>query len=758
MKRTSIQIQLTCLSLAIATQIYAQEPTTQKVEKTGAEVKSLAPIVVTATRSAKSISDIAGTVYRIERSEIEKQANAGKSTAEILGLLVPSLTPNTGTTSNYGMTMRGRVVQYMIDGIPQTGSRDGSRQLNSILPSMIDRIEVVSGATSIYGSGATGGIINIITKKGGDEALSFETKLGLTSGNNFKGDALAYEASQNVSFNQDRIKGNLGVGYVKRGEIQDSRGDRIGPEVAQTDRQDTQTLDVNGQLTWNISDQQHLTVGAQYYNDEQDSDYGPDYGQGLSVIFRGATPSLKALKGLQLEDQPRTKRWSTHAQYNHNDVLGQSLTLEAYYRKEQARWFPTAVSLPHPQLPLPTRSIPVVMQSNTDINIWGSRLALQKDFKVADRALGLSYGLDFENEKNGQEGQRYDTNTFIASNGLNHQATKNYAMGPDVQIAKLGAFVQANYAVTDRINIQAGVRHERINSDVSDSTPYPESIVADFDPSYTAKSLKGGEVKHNATLFNLGGVYHLNDTQQIFANFSQGFSIPDVQRMLRDVPASFVVTSNNIDPIKVNNYELGWRLQEQKGLNLGLTAFYNDSDKSVRFNAAPNFNIEVIDTDERIYGLEANVKYAISDMWNMGGTIAYTRGQFKNILGDWQELDATRVSPLKGTLFSEWQFADNINLRVQTLAIGGTDQAAKDYVNPLNDRSIRKPAEIKGFAIMDVITSAKVGPGRLGFGVYNVWNTDYKTVFSQAVAPTYGAISSLAAQGRSYGLTYTLKY
>jgi iron complex outermembrane receptor protein len=31
---------------------------------------------------------------------------------------------------------------------------------------MIERIEVVSGASSIYGAGATGGIINIITKKG----------------------------------------------------------------------------------------------------------------------------------------------------------------------------------------------------------------------------------------------------------------------------------------------------------------------------------------------------------------------------------------------------------------------------------------------------------------------------------------------------------------------------------------------------------------------------------------------------------------
>jgi iron complex outermembrane receptor protein len=46
------------------------------------------------------------------------------------------------------------------------GSRDSSRQLNSISPNMIERVEVVSGASSIYGAGATGGIINIITKKG----------------------------------------------------------------------------------------------------------------------------------------------------------------------------------------------------------------------------------------------------------------------------------------------------------------------------------------------------------------------------------------------------------------------------------------------------------------------------------------------------------------------------------------------------------------------------------------------------------------
>src|SRR5699024_1967381 len=85
-------------------------------------------------------------------------------------------------TSNYGMTMRGRVVQYMIDGVPQTGYRDLSRQLNSISPAMIERVEVVSGASSIYGYGATGGIINSITRRGSEKPLSFETTVGISSG------------------------------------------------------------------------------------------------------------------------------------------------------------------------------------------------------------------------------------------------------------------------------------------------------------------------------------------------------------------------------------------------------------------------------------------------------------------------------------------------------------------------------------------------------------------------------------------------
>ncbi|MDH1068851.1 TonB-dependent receptor [Acinetobacter johnsonii] len=757
MNRFMLPMQLTCLTLAVCTQLYAQDNVvtnsasqTSSVEAQQKETTQLAPIVVTATRSAKSIADIAGTVYSIDQAEIEKQANAGRSTADIIGFLIPSLTPSSGTTSNYGMTMRGRAVQYMIDGVPQTGSRDSSRQLNSISPNSIERIEVVSGASSIYGAGATGGIINIITKKGSDDALSFESKLGVTSGDNIRSDAMAYEAFQSVAFNQGDVSGYLGASYNKRGEFQDSHGERIGPEVAQTDRQDTETVDVNGRLSWQFTDNQKLSFGAQYYNDEQDSEYGPDYGTGLAVLF-GAEPTLDAVKGLDLDTQPRTKRSNFNLQYEHQDLLGQILNAEAYSRSETGRFYPSANYLAHSAIP--SGGTYIVTQSETDIDVWGARLALQKAFDLGSRSLNLTYGVDYDFEQGSQTAQQYNLGTFMASNGLTLDPQNEYAFGPDVDTSKFGLFLQTQFDVTDHLNLQAGIRHERIDSEVQDSIPYSEAMVADAIPTYTPVALNGGTIKHDATLFNLGAVYHLTDAQQVFANFSQGSSLPDIQRMLRDVPASFTVNSQTIDPIKVNNYELGWRVQAENGLNASVTTFYNDSDKSLKFGR-PNYTIEVLDTDERVYGVEGNLSYRLQPNWTVGGTMAYTRGQFKNTAGKWQELDAIRVAPLKGTAFSEWQFNNDMSLRVQALAIGGTDKAKKDAVK----YGSTVPAEIKGFATMDVIANAKAGPGTVGFGVYNVWNTDYKSVYSQAVESVYGAISSLAAQGRTYGLSYTLKY
>ena len=722
---------LCLLTTAICTQLYANDMTSALTEAKKTETK-LPTIVMTATRTPKTIAEIAGTVQTISADEIAQQAGTGRKVADILAQLVPSLAPSSGTSSNYGQTMRGRNVLVMIDGVSQTGSRDVSRQLNSISPNMIDHIEVVSGATSIHGSGATGGIINIITKRADkSEPGSFQTKLGVTSADNFRGDSLAYQVGQTASFANDKVDGFFGLDYTNRGSQFDGNGDRISLSPWQGSTMDTDTIDVNGRLNFNLTDNQSLSFGAQYYKDEQDTEYGPDY----SYLLTKTAPSLKAVKGWSLDNQPFTERYAFNTHYQNQDFLGQVLNVEAYYRNEKSRFVPYGYSADGVN----------VKQSQSNVDYAGIRSTLQSDLVVADRDLKLTYGLDYDWEKDHQWADYYTP----SNNGLVYTPTgEKQGSGPDTEIQNIGTFVQGEYALTYRLNIQAGVRYQYVQADT-------ESYLTARKP-YTL--MAADSTDSDKFLFNLGTVYKLTDTQQVYANFSQGYSYPDVQRVLRDV-AAYTLTTSGIAPITVNSYELGWRLNQDTGLNLGLTGFYNTSDKVVQFNSDRSVN--VVDTDQRVYGAEATVSYPFMENYKVGGTLGYTRGQYKDVANNWHELNAFAVSPMKGTLFAEWNNEDGYGVRAQMLAIKGTDKAYKDDLElkaaGLSDSN--SAAEIKGYTTMDVLAHFPVAKGRMDFGVYNLWGNQYKTVFAQQAAVTNAnSLLAIPAEGRTFALSYTINY
>lgn len=719
------------LTTAICTHLYADDSIKITTESQNAEAK-LPTIVITATRTPKSIAEIAGTVQTISADEIAQQAGPGRKVADVLTQLVPSLAPSSGTSSNYGQTMRGRNVLVMIDGVSQTGSRDVARQLNSISPNMIDHIEIVSGATSIYGSGATGGIINIITKRADkSKPVSFQTKLGVTSADNFRSDSLAYQVGQTASFSNDKVDGFLGIDYTNRGSQFDGNGDRISLSPWQGSTMDTDTIDVNGRVNFNLTDNQTLSFGTQYYKDEQDTEYGPDY----SYLLTKTDPSYKAVKGWSLDNQPFTERYAFNTQYQNQDFLGQVLNVEAYYRKEKSRFVPYGYSADGVS----------VKQSQSNVDYAGIRSTLQSDLIVADRDLKLTYGLDYDWEKDHQWADYYTP----SNNGLVYTPTgEKQGSGPDTEIQNIGTFIQGDYAVTDQLNIQAGVRYQYVQADT-------DSYLTARKP-YTL--MAADSTDSDKFLFNLGAVYKLNDAQQVYANFSQGYSYPDVQRVLRDV-AAYTLTTSGIAPITVNSYELGWRLNQDKGLNLGLTGFYNTSDKVVQFNSDRSVN--VVDTDQRIYGAEATVSYPFMENYKVGGTLGYTRGQYKDGANNWHELNAFAVSPMKGTLFAEWNNTAGYGVRAQMLAIKGTDKAYKDDLElksaGLSDSN--SAAEIKGYTTMDVLAHFPVAKGRVDFGVYNLWGNQYKTVFAQQAAVTNAnSLLAIPAEGRTFVLSYTINY
>ncbi|MBE9402368.1 TonB-dependent receptor [Acinetobacter albensis] len=727
---------LCLLTTAICTHLYAdeviQETSLAASEETKKANMQLAPIVMTATRTPKSIAEVAGTVQTIRGDEIAQQAGAGRKVADVLAQLVPSLAPSSGNTSNYGQTMRGRNVLVMIDGVSQTGSRDVARQLNSISPNMIDHIEVVSGATSIYGSGATGGIINIITKRADkSEPVSFQTKLGLTSADNFRGDSLAYQVGQTASFSNDKVDGFVGIDYTKRGSQFDGNGDRISLSPWQGSTMDTDTIDVNGRLNFNLTDNQSLSFGAQYYKDEQDTEYGPDY----SYLKTKTQPSYKAIKGWSLDNQPFTERYAFNTQYQNQDFLGQILNVEAYYRNEKSRFVPYGYSADGVD----------VKQSQSNVDYAGIRSTVQSDLKVAERDLKLTYGLDYDWEKDHQWAEFYKP----SNNGLSYTATgETQGSGPDTKIQNIGTFLQGDYALTDRLNVQSGVRYQYVQADT-------DSYLTARKP-YTL--MAADSTDSDKFLFNLGAVYKLTDAQQVYANFSQGYSYPDVQRVLRDV-AAYTLTTSGIAPITVNSYELGWRLNQDDGLNLGLTGFYNTSDKVVQFNSDRSVNI--VDTDQRVYGAEANVSYPFMENYKVGGTLGYTRGQYKDAANNWHELNAFAVSPVKGTLFAEWNNDEGYGVRAQMQAIQGTNKAYKDdqALNAAGLTDSNSAAEIKGYTTMDVLAHFPMAKGRVDFGVYNVWGNQYKTVFAQQAAVTNAnTLLAIPAEGRTFALSYTINY
>ncbi|WP_227429416.1 TonB-dependent receptor [Psychrobacter sp. I-STPA6b] len=776
-------LTLSLLSLCVTQQLYAE--TTQQPTVT------LDPVIISAqaktgTALAQKISEMPAVTQIISQDEIALQATGNRSLAEILGQLIPSLGTASGSTSNYGTTMHGRPVQYLLNGVPLTGSRNISRQLNSIDPTQLERVEVLSGATSIYGSGATGGLINLVTKSTANYGVHGQTRVGVSSNQDFNKEALGYNVGQTLEYGSENgvVDARLDVDYEVKGGQFDSMGNRISPDVFQTDQQDTNTLSVNANLGWQINDTQRLNLAATHYDNQQDTDYGPDYGPGLQVLLDPtATPSLKAIDGAKITNQPYTTKNTVNLNYHHDNIAGSKLNITGYYRDETGRFYPSGQSVGKQAAPYITKALigagvtdPAVLkptvrnlaqkavaiaQSEADIKVLGVRAAMQTETQLGNVPTLFSYGLDYDTEKDKQYYYGQDLNKFIQSNGLVAEPNGNkYFGGPNTTIDKAGVFANVDMDVTDSWHVGAGIRYQNIKANTEAFTPITEALLEEFfnnlrlqssgkyNIPFTAGTVAAGKTEHSKTLFNLGTSYKVTPNSQVFANFSQGFTIVDLQRALRDVRSGYKVNSDNIEPVTVDSYELGWA-GNFNNTKAKLSGFYNTSDKTVHFTK--DYLVEVVDTDERIYGAEAAISHDLNDEWTLGTTIAYTSGQYKDSNGTWRELSPVRISPLKATAYAQYNFPHGSSIRLQALAIDGTDKAAKDA----KDTPDLNVQPVTGYVVADLVGQVNLPKGHLDYGIYNIGNTQYKTVYHQT---TYGAMNRLDATGTTYGLSYTLEY
>jgi iron complex outermembrane recepter protein len=229
------------LAIAAATPAFAQPGQTGDPNAAQGEQN----VVVTGSRIRRDPLDQDQPVTFVDRADIDRTGLT--STAEVLQRLPGSggaLNSRFNNSGNFGNPPDGggvgagaaevdlrylgsRRVLVLVDGLRYVNGASasgvpGSTDLNSIPEGMIERVEVLqAGASSIYGSDAISGVVNIITRSQ-QEGFVASAQLGVfDAGDGFSQN---YGLSWGIGSRDSRTRFVIGVSYVKQDEV--SSGDR----------------------------------------------------------------------------------------------------------------------------------------------------------------------------------------------------------------------------------------------------------------------------------------------------------------------------------------------------------------------------------------------------------------------------------------------------------------------------------------------------------------------------------------------------
>ncbi|HET8818155.1 MAG TPA: TonB-dependent receptor plug domain-containing protein, partial [Xanthomonadaceae bacterium] len=246
-------------------------------------------VVVSASTSRVPDSDAAlpNTITIIDQQDLREQLAMTRDLSQVLANLIPAFSPSRQKMSSFGESLRGRQPLYMVDGVPQsTPLRDGSRDAHTIDPAMIERIEVIHGANALQGLGASGGIINIITKRAPRrDGESFqEVTLGASTALPSGDDAAGYRGSYLFGTHQGAFDFVGGVSYAQEGLYYDGEGDAIAVDPVQGDLMDAHSHNLFAKGGWALDDQRRLQLTANKFRLTGEGHYAVvvgDFEQGI---------------------------------------------------------------------------------------------------------------------------------------------------------------------------------------------------------------------------------------------------------------------------------------------------------------------------------------------------------------------------------------------------------------------------------------------------------------------------------------------
>lgn len=253
--------------------LFAQTPTNP-----APNVTTLDTIVATPARMAQPLDKVMGDVTVIQAESLQ---NAGMQSMTAILARQPGLQiyNSGGPQTLSGIYLRGASPQQslvLVNGMRINDNLSGATNWAAIDPSTIERIEIIRGsASSLYGSNAMGGVINIITKPGGqDRPFSAFGNVGVGSDSTFK-TGFGFSGAQN-NWNY-----SLAASYASSDGFNATNPDS-GPYTYNQDDDGYTQTSLTGSLgyEWNPGQRVDLTFLHGYNHGDFDSgkDYQNTYG------------------------------------------------------------------------------------------------------------------------------------------------------------------------------------------------------------------------------------------------------------------------------------------------------------------------------------------------------------------------------------------------------------------------------------------------------------------------------------------------
>ncbi|KPV99049.1 TonB-dependent receptor [Pseudoalteromonas sp. P1-8] len=704
-----LKTSLTLVAIAISSQAFADDAINKKLT-----AEEMEHVVVSGSRVFESIDEVPASVTIISQKQIEEHLKVNPELQSLLAQMVPGLAPDTGSSSNTGQSLRGRAPLVMIDGVPQsTPLRNGSLGVKTLDPSAIARIEVIKGATSVYGNGASGGIINYITKQATSDGQP-EGEISLSS--RFSAVKLEESAGARVSAavngRADKLSYLFTASYEENGVQRDAEGDILGLQYGLSD---AVTENYFTKLGYDFDDEKQLQFSYNYFSSQQKTDLGDVVG---NLNDGEKTYAIHVPKELQKQGKPQGPDGNENITLKYTDYAlfaNTQMTLDLYMQDiENVFFFSTNLA-------------------NPDEGYEGGQSIIRSEKKGARATFNTL--VDFDNVEA----------TFIYGlDALNDVTSQPLVDGrvwvPEMDMESLAGFLQTKWVIDNDLVIKAGVRQESIDLTVDDYNTL--KLCRSETQCSVPLSVKGDTIDYDATTYNVGVKYNLLEAFSPFANYSQGSDISDIGRLLRSA------TVNDIGLIQteasiIDNYEIGFTSQFDN-LRFEFAAYRSTSE----FGTTNSFNevtgvYEPVRAPQEIWGYETLVDYKINPTLKLVATYSYVEG--KNTEDDIY-LGSRQISPPKGTANLNWQPNDELSLTVSYLYVGSRKRfepnADGDYVGD--------QGPISSYNLFNLSGRYNFSENWQAFmGVENLFNNDYYPARAQSY--TYGGYNI-----KGLGTTVTL--